>query len=257
MTISNDKNKAYTLAETLLVMFLVGTLALLTIPAIVMDNSKQDIITGLKDFNTKITDAVEKWKEKNLCGTFPLYMCIKFQSTLKRGNSDCEIIEQIVEPLHIIEKANISDNSPFVWLPKQTKDYFGNNESTDRISGVSQNSTGLCRFVLIDGKTLSVEPNSSGFSLLVDVNGLKAPNRIGKDTFPLTIGYKTKNEITLYPQRARNGLCGLEQNGENKCNADNTDPNLFNGASPTSYVILNGKLPDFKKLSRIVPSMNP
>lgn len=257
MNISNSKNKAYTLAEALLVMFLVGVLALLTIPAVVMNNSKQDIITGLKDFNTNITSAVEQWKEKNLCTAFPLYMCFKFQGMLNRGNNGCDNFEQIIKPLHIIEKANIGDNAQFVWLPEQTKDYFGNSEPIDRISGVSQNSTGLCRFVFIDGKTVSVEPNSNGFSLLVDVNGLKAPNRIGKDTFPMIIGYRTKNEITLYPKKTKNGICGIEQNGDNNCNADNTDPNLFNGASPTSYVILNNKLPDFKKLSRIVPGMKP
>jgi hypothetical protein len=85
--------------------------------------------------------------------------------------------------------------------------------------------------------------NKSGF-MLVDVNGKKAPNRVGKDIFPIGIGaYNNPKYTTVSPyytedSSATSGLCLVRNDGV-------CDPDVCTktSCSPTAYVLKNGKLP--------------
>ncbi len=93
-----------------------------------------------------------------------------------------------------------------------------------------------------------------GFAMYVDVNGKKNPNRIGKDVFPITVGFWPGKDVyyqAYYGPQYHNtlGLCI----DSSQCDPSNVDPEFGSGADPTAYVILNQKLPDYKALAAKYP----
>lgn len=252
----NIKKFGYTLAEMALVILLLGVIATMTIPVLKTTDNNKALVEGFKKFDSSIQIAVKKWKMN--------YGCMSaYQCTMRQNFQDqnCDNFDQIAKSFQIAEKAPIGDKSKPYWLPAQTLDYYGNAETPDGNNGVSQTSVGLCRYLLIDGTTFSVNPNPTGFWIFFDVNGIKRPNRIGKDTFELSIGYpasaKKNNDINYFAREPFHGVCGLGVDGDMMCNANNLDPSKDNGASPTTYVILNKSIPDFKELSQTISGIKP
>lgn len=242
---------AFTLAEVLITLGIIGLIAALTIPTLINIYQERQMVTGLLKFNATLQQAVQLWKEDIGCHD-DAYSCLASQ-----GNADNDInsFNQIGQFLKIVSTATQTNSAN--WLPDNTQNYYGNIETTN-YGKVAHVGCGAGAFLLPDGTTFSVDIDAAGFEITVDVNGKKPPNRIGKDTFPLFIGEKSGKDIWYYKYWNSNstGLCLYQAYGAN-CKPYNADPTVGFGASPTSYVILNNKLPDFYALSQTVSGFNP
>ncbi len=111
---------------------------------------------------------------------------------------------------------------------------------------------------MIDGTTLTVQINNSncgGSVIVIDINGKRKPNRVGKDQFPIGLGGVVNSEFTGNKEisssvspyvsvcaqgggwndvATKQGLCSVGW-GE-KCSPDDI-------SSPTAYVLKHNKLP--------------
>lgn len=242
---------AFTLGDMMMAMVVVGVIAMLTLPVLVNKTNDKEVISSFTKFNDSLQDAMNHWKTDIICKA-DSYTCLA-QQNLPADN--CENFEPIAKYLDIGEKTKLGETPNSIsWLPDKDFEYNGD-EQTGTKGGVSKKSTGTCRYVLLDGTTFSVKVNHTGFDLQVDTNGIKAPNRMGKDIFPLSIGNVSGKDIYYYPSTSSAdtntiGLCSIP---ESNCDPNNYDPTTTNGASITTYMILNKKLPNFVELSKKIP----
>lgn len=245
------KKKAFTLGDMMMALIVVGIIAAMTIPILANKSDDKEIISSFTKFNDNLEEAIKKWKLDLLCKE-DSFNCLS-QQNLSADN--CANFEQIGKYLNIGEKLGIGENPNTIsWLPEKDFEYNGD-EQTGTYGGVSKLSSNTCRYVLLYGTTFSVKINPAGFDIQVDANGIKLPNRMGKDIFTITIGEVSGKDIYYYPalSQAETNTVGLCSLPESNCKPDNYDPTISNGASITPYIILNKKLPDFKELSEKIP----
>lgn len=246
------KRDSFTLAEVLITLGIIGVVASMTIPTLYNNYVERQWATSLTKFASTLQNAVDLWKQDIGCFS-DAYTCLNMQG-LPDGNP--ANFNQIGKFMKIADSIGCSNSKN--WLPDDTFNYYGNSD-TGRCGKVAH--IGCCDqvYLLQDGTTFSIDVNPHEFIITVDVNGEKPPNRVGKDTFSFDIGYKTGKDIYFYPDRtnysATNtaGLCGIWS----VCDPDNTNPTVGNGASPTAYTLLNGKIPDFQQLSQTVSGFKP
>lgn len=247
------KKLAFTLAEVLITLGIIGVVVSMTIPTLYNNYCQRQWVAGLTKFASTLQNAVVLWKQD--MGCYDTYNCIRMQSL---PNNNVNNFHQILAFMKISQ--SVVGGNTKNWLPNDTLDYYGNATSASFGKVSHQASSDLENFQLQDGTTFSVNSASDGFNVTVDVNGSKGPNRVGKDTFFLTIGKKSGKDIYFYPYYANSsgvnslGLCGVNSAS---CDPDNTDPTVGNGASPTIYTILHGQIPDFQQLSQTVTNFKP
>src|SRR5574344_1450451 len=249
---------AFTLAEVLIVLGIIGVVAAMTLPTIMQKAQEQSLVSGLLKFNTELQQAINLWKNDIDCHD-SAGRCLADQDL---ADGEIHNFDQIANEMKIIKRCYISNCSSANWLPDNTLNYYGNNDNS--VYGkVAKTGNGHGAFLLADGMTFSMDVDAAGFDITVDVNGMKKPNRMGKDTFKIRVGDYLSTYIFCSPKDVcYNKLWnGSYSNGTGlcagTCNPNNTDPTKDNGAMPTSYVLINHKLPDFKELSKTVAGFKP
>jgi len=245
---------AFTLAEVLIVLGIIGVVAEMTIPTLVSSTQEKVEVTGLLKFSSTLQQAVMMWKSDIEC-SYDSYACLEQQGL---ADNVCTNFDQLAKFLRVDTKTAAMIDGTENWLPVQTLDYYGNPQ-TGTYGGVSKFCTTMCGYRLNDGVNLAVDNDGVGYRIFVDVNGIKAPNRMGKDTFTFTVGVTPGNDLNYYPvsnhvNTNTLGICGYSAGA---CDPANVNPTIGLGASPTAYTILNGKLPDFKALSQSVAGFKP
>lgn len=276
----HSQNKAFTLAEVLITLGIIGVVASLVVPVLMQKQQESQWVSGLLEFDSLIHQSVQSWRSDVGC-TEEMYKCLAEYLTNLHDSDRHTItdksLDQVVAGLKIVKTACDTDCSETLdnadWLPDQTYLYNGANQNSCSygcsLGGVSKQSTKGRLYMLSNGMNFMMQNesynNTGVIHLFVDVNGKKPPNRFGKDTFPFTIGELSdslsrsgNDDIVPFPRdsgsNACDGMCG-PYNGI--CNPDNTDPTKYGGASPTAYVLLNHKIPDFAALSKSVANFKP
>ncbi len=254
------KKTAFTLAEVLITLGIIGIVAALTVPNLIQSSQEAQWVAGLQKFNTNLQQAVQLWKEEIGC-SYSAGACLASQNLPDGTPSN---FDQIGKFLKIAASAN--GTNTVNWLPETTLNYYGD-ETSAGYGKVAHAGSGNKVYLLQDGTTFSMDIDPAGFDITVDVNGKKPPNRMGKDTFKLRIGdYNSTLPVVCSPKdicynRSRIsssnngiGLCG----DESLCqDMHNVDPTIKGGAAVTSYVILNHKIPDFKALAKTIEGFKP
>lgn len=252
---------AFTLAEVIIVMGVIGIVAEVTIPTLVQKQQEQQMVTGLLKFNSELQSSINMWKIERNCYS-STYDCLVSQSmTSSGGEQDMEnFLGSVGKSFKAIQKV-ATDKADVDWLPSGTANYYGVLPSAGSSGQVSNGTTGMGGFFLLpDGMTVGEFGcgDFSCFEVWVDVNGKKQPNRLGKDTFRMVVGSDAaggKDIIYCAYNGVGNsqGLCDCWS----ACNPNNPNPSVSNGAMITSYVLLNKKLPDFTSLSKTVAGFKP
>lgn len=240
----------FSLADVMMTLLIMSVLFLFTIPVLNNDTNGKEIVNDLYDFNSVLEEAVNHWKADIGC-PFKVQRCLGFQQILFHSPAN---FDQISKHMKVVDQIG-TGVSDIYWLPYKTFDYYGHDVSDYDF----RTSTNRSRYLLTDGKIISVQTDRDGFWLLVDVNGKKPPNRIGKDTFHILIGYSLSSDINYYPKvKTKDGLCGSNFSERNvDCDPSNFDPTKGNGASPGPYTLIYHQLPDFKSLAESIPNFRP
>lgn len=178
----NIRRAAFTLAEVLITLGIIGVVAALTMPALIANYQKQVTVNGLKKAYSQLAQAVKLSEAQN--GEVEYW-----DFTL---GSDVFMEKYIAPFLKNIGKTSARDINTLInykYLNGQTI----TESSADGINtSVRKLADGTIIFV---DNWVSTEASSRG--ILVDINGYKRPNVLGKDLFSFKIDKKTSG-LSVY-----------------------------------------------------------
>ncbi|MCM1339704.1 MAG: type II secretion system GspH family protein [Muribaculaceae bacterium] len=161
------KKVAFTLAETLITLGIIGVVAAMTIPNLMASYQKKQTVARLKKAYSVVQQAVRLSEDEN--GEVE-----SWNTTLNGSNFFKTYIANYVKYLNEYTSAQLATRAPRTVL------------SGARYTGTTYNSVNSSHFTLLDGSMVTMNLHSSaekGLWVGIDVNGLSKPNQIGKDTF--------------------------------------------------------------------------
>src|SRR5574344_2538645 len=140
------KKVAFTLAEVLIVLGIIGVVAAMTLPTIMQKAQEQSLVSGLLKFNTELQQAINLWKNDIDCHD-SAGRCLADQ-----GLADYVItnFDQIAKNMKIIKKCQYVNCSTVDWLPDNTLNYYGNNDNS-YYGKVAKTGYGAGAFMIDDG----------------------------------------------------------------------------------------------------------
>lgn len=201
----NKTQKAFTLAEVLITLGIIGVIAALTIPTLVKNYQKQQTAVKLEKMYSIISQA---HKNAEVALGSSTNWGDPADST---GASFKAWWDEYFIPysnLSIIKTCTGATSAQC--YSNKTKYLNGNAHYLDTTSYY---------LVLKDGTSLRLWSVSGGSGYIeVDINGLSSPNVLGKDIFNIQILYK-KSKIVMYGQGISRNTILLSSNN-NSCNKD-------------------------------------
>ena len=161
--------KAFTLAEVLITLGIIGTVAAITMPTLIENHKEKVTVTRLKKVYTVLSQAY-------------MSACVENISIKEWG---------IGEAFSSDGAKVIADKMiPYLKLNKDCgfeKGCFPNNTIYRYLSGTSwyriDSSSRSYKFILADGTLVAIESFGTQGKIFVDINGFKGPNQDGRDLF--------------------------------------------------------------------------
>ena len=228
------KIRAFTMAEVLITLGIIGVVAAMTLPSLITKNQNKALETGLKKNYSVILQAFDMYQAEH-------GERLKAEDVNIGCTSSC--LKKIIMPYFKI----IRDCGYGAQVEKACIPYTGNESADDErnfrnyrtFSGEVIKMLNLLddgQFILQDGSIILIN-NTASFDnmyISVDVNGyLKNPNRWGQDLFT----FQLMRDGTILPMGASGTAYEYEDGGE-YCSADST--NQYNGIACT-YKALTDK----------------
>lgn len=215
--------KGFTLSEVLITLGIVGTIAALTIPAVVSNYKKKVYVTQLKKTYNQIYDAahaiindesannyyatsagIAQDNDSENCKTGPCYLLNNYFNVAKKN---CQADDG-------------KESKHNICFPADYKSLSGTN--------LGKTLSGYC-IQTTNGVTICMAHNTGNHvtSVAVDVNGLDEPNMVGRDVFSMDI--KQDGSISDYSSGS-NELGSYGEDSEN-CGKRNADEGLYSAAA--------------------------
>lgn len=216
--------KAFTLAEVLITLGIIGVVAALTIPTLVNNYRKKQFETGLKKEYSVLLQALDMYKQDN---ETPLkkedtdQLHAEFKNKIKpylKILVDCGDDQAGVYKGQCVKTGNFTQDKKYTY-----KTYSGNIAKEDLFDDG--------QIILNDGSHLLFENMGNGYNVFVsiDVNGYKKlPNKWGEDVFT----FQLMNDGKLLPMGAE----GTIYADENKF-CSKTSSNVYNGIACANRAI--------------------
>lgn len=197
ISVSIQRQMAFTLAEVLIVLGIIGVVAALTIPTLMTKTQNQEYITALKKAYTETNQALKLLANDNGCAGD-----LKCTGFFAKGLADPDNTfgDELVKYFHVAKNCKTDINQGC--LPTSTNTNFDGTGTT-----YNKDTNTHYKFVTSDGMSFIINnyanncitdgtEGSSNYStgktgnmsqtcgdILIDINGLKKPNRYGRDTF--------------------------------------------------------------------------
>ena len=188
------KKHAFTLAEVLITLGVIGVVAAMTLPIVINSYKDQVQLSLFKKIYSNISQAIRMVKAEN--GYYPI--------CLAGNSSEClTLYEEFTKHMKVVKKCqdNAYIGGCIPHYEDSNNDYIPNGCSYFKVSKVNSKSSA---FVFADGSILfsyhKLE-NSAGYNgnqiFAIDINGFKGPNKWGYDLFPLAFETKNNDEINI------------------------------------------------------------
>ena len=196
--------KAFTLAEVLITLVIIGVIAAITVPTLITKYQKEQTVTRLK----KAYSAFAQTTNRAISDYGPI-------NTWDIGsnndtNAAKSFLNKYVLPYMSVSKMPTT-SSEGQWIDKA----FDLNGRTE-----FNYANRFVRFYLNDGTSVSVNFNTEkAFRVHVDINGDKKPNKLGKDIFVFNYNLDSGKFYPIGANQTRENL--LEDYG-NRCNKNCT-----------------------------------
>ena len=165
---TNFKSKAFTLAETLITLSIIGVVAAITVPTLMSNMNKQTYVTGLKKAYNQLQNAIKMLPVVDPSCYPSVNNCLDLSIDDKFGDD---------------EKMNLQNASVQTFAQVFKHHKIG---STKEECGRALPYHGAC-VITNDGMIYSSYNNYGMTHLNVDINGTKGPNKIGRDIFTFVI----------------------------------------------------------------------
>lgn len=171
------RKKAFTLAETLIALVIIGVIAAITIPAVQRHYQKEETIAKLKKvYSTLSQTTLKAMAENGPPETWELTGSGTFDSA---KNAVHTYLFPYLSVIKICESNNNTDICKVKVKGLNGSDYTSTKAPSDK----------SYRFYLADGTFISTmtakDSKRSRLIMTIDINGTKGPNVMGKDIFRL------------------------------------------------------------------------
>jgi len=165
------KMRAFTLAEVLITLAIIGVVAAMTIPTLVARVQNKELETAFKKSYSMLQNAYRK-------------------AYFDNGDS-LNFDNKTDVDLFLSNFKIASATMPTGYTPSTIKEYDKASNATNGfyIEFYFENSTYRTSYVLADGSMIGIYSYSGGVgagNIVVDTNGVKGPNRLGYDVFTFT-----------------------------------------------------------------------
>lgn len=229
--ICNYKNKAFTFAEVMITMSIIGIVAVLTMPQIVKHYKIQALQTGFQKTTSTIQQAVNYAMHQS--GREDL-------SNITENEFNNEILPYITKHLNISGQQNITKRNT---MYSSAKDYIMNYTNTTHGNSCfnpDSPQASITGYMLINGAFVCFRNldgwNNINMAVDFDTNGFKGPNRYGYDIFEMKLG---KGAVP-YKRLRENGIHYCSENGSYA-------QHQSNGRHCAYYAIINQNPDDSSK----------
>ena len=200
-TSGNIRRPAFTLAEVLITLGIIGVVAAMTMPVIITNYQKSQTVNRLKKAYSEINQAIRM--AENEYGPIDSWYISGFSTIKEKSNYFAN--NYLFPNLKILKSCSPSTNE--CWADSYTIDGNKSYLTLENSLG-SRNS-----FITASGYSvyywLHSDPSDGGW-FWIDINGLKGPNTFGKDIFAFMLNYGPNPQISC--QKEKIGLMprGLE-----------------------------------------------
>ena len=174
--------KAFTLAEVLITLGIIGVVAAMTIPTLVKNYQKQVLVTQLKKSVTTLENGFKKMMADDEVDNFfdtTLYQqlgdnhCLSVGYTSLEANDSCKLfIDGLKNYFNIIDIGKVSSN--YKWNFRDGSNF--DDKSQDDFIKLADGTSFFINFIHNYGNYISI-----------DINGSKGPNAYGRDVFDFVI----------------------------------------------------------------------
>ena len=179
---NRGQKRAFTLAEVLITLVIIGVIAALTVPTLIQNTQKQEYVSALKKAYSTLSQATLKILEED---------------EIKANNLN-RVKEQYKKHLNVAKDCGRDTQCGFAGDTKDLQKNIVSN-AQELANGESWYAS-TTRLALADGTVLlfhwrsgwhcSTDSKSySCYHILVDLNGPKAPNIVGRDIFGFDLYY--------------------------------------------------------------------
>lgn len=174
--------KAFTLAEVLITLGIIGIIAAMTLPSVITNYQKKQAVAQLKKFYSIMLQAVKLSESYN--------SDVKYWNFTIGGNNHTEIfMDTYIKPYIKVIKEYKPEDFPadinYKCVSGSDCNAFGqvknNNPKLVLADGTMILAADLATGLDDDGKTVHM------MNIIVDLNGFKKPNQYGRDVFAFTI----------------------------------------------------------------------
>jgi len=181
--------KAFTLAEVLITLAIIGVVAALTIPSVVTNYKNQETATRLKKAFTTIANTTNLAIADN--GPISTW-----DVGAAASGADVErfVNKYLIPYLRITKNCGVSKNKG-CWYEEEGAPYWLKGGT------IGLSADNCAKFILSDGTfvvsiiTARNNNKSKRVEFYIDTNGLQKPNRIGKDIFVLTYALLSDGKV--------------------------------------------------------------
>ena len=169
------KLNAFTLAEVLITLGVIGVIAAITMPSVVKKYQKISTVTKLKKVYTTLNQAIKLSEAEN--GEYEYWEQISDIGEDAYFNKYWKPYLKSAKICNTYQACGYKSNSPWVNLQ-------GTNAQTPGVTYV-----GRLSLILTDGAFVSIQTLSGGkiiSTIYVDINAGNLPNKLGRDAFYFT-----------------------------------------------------------------------
>lgn len=175
------KFRAFTLAEVLITLGIIGVVAAMTMPTLIQNNQEKVTVTRLKKVYSVLSQAyISAFSENINIQEWGL------GETFSKDGAQA-IADKMLPYLKISKNCGFETGC----FPKMLAYKYFNGESWYIIDS----SNRAYRFILADGTLVAIESFGTQGKIFVDTNGFKGPNQDGKDLFSFWL--KTEGVVPL------------------------------------------------------------
>lgn len=160
-----DKTFGFTLAEVLITLGIIGVVAALTIPGLIINYKKVRTVTVLKETYSILQQAIRLSQEDNGDSD-------GWDISLNGSQFFHKYFANYLKWQKEYTTAEINSDAPHYYLDGESAGGFFYNPTK-----------GAAHFVLINGSMVAVRKSNEVLIIVIDVNALDKPNTFGKDTF--------------------------------------------------------------------------
>lgn len=248
------QRKAFTLAEVLITLGVIGVVAALTIPVVINYAFEREAVSKAKETYSLLAQAVAAWQVDSGC-VGETENCPELSPKAWPGGAfphNAPVISRaIASHLKVSDSLygpSFADYKAKDWVPEISTELSGfQQDYTSLYPSIGKNIAGCGDpgyngyLLLSNGVVVKIMGISWIYDISFDINGPKRPNRVGKDQFVASLyspNHKTFNPYYYSSYGSGYGVC---RENDEVCNADD-------GKSPLAYVLKHDKLPNLKTL---------